>query len=197
MLKRFWIHGIAAVLAICAGVAISLYVEGVRQERPSIVVGGPFTMVDQDGRSITKQDLDQTAVALFAGFTHCPDVCPTTLLRLSSLMKQLGSDAAKIRMVLVTVDPERDTPDVLKSYLAAFEGDFTGMTGTPEQLSDFAKVYRLFYEKSGTGSDYTMNHTSGVFLFRKGGTFQGTLDQHEADDVALRKLNMLAGDYQP
>jgi len=183
MLKRFWIHGVAAVLAIGAGVAISLYLESPGRERPAIEIGGPFTMVDHD----------QTAVALFAGFTHCPDVCPTTLLRLSNLMKQLGSDAAKVRIVLVTVDPERDTPEVLKSYLAAFEGDFTGMTGTPEQLKDFAKAYRLFYEKSGTGSDYTMNHTSGVFLFRKGGTFQGTLDQHEADDVALRKLKMLAG----
>lgn len=193
MLKRFWIHGVAAVLAIGAGVAISLYLESPGRERPAIEIGGPFTMVDQDGQTITKQDLDQTAVALFAGFTRCPDVCPTTLLRLSSLMKQLGSDAAKIRIVLVTVDPERDTPEVLKSYLAAFEGDFTGMTGMPGQLKDFAKAYRLFYEKSGSGSDYTMNHTSGVFLFRKGGTFQGTLDQHEADDVALRKLKMLAG----
>lgn len=196
MLKRFWIHGLAAVLAICAGVAISLYLESPGPERQAIEIGGPFTMVDQDGQAITRQDLDQTAVALFAGFTHCPDVCPTTLLRLSNLMKQLGSDAAKIRIVLVTVDPERDTPEILKSYLAAFEGDFTGMTGTPEQLKEFAKAYRLFYEKSGTGSDYTMNHTSGVFLFRKGGTFQGTLDQHEADDVALRKLKMLAGASQ-
>jgi len=193
MLKRFWIHGVAAVLAICAGVAISLYLETPGQERPSIAIGGPFTMVDQDGQIITKQNLDQTAVALFAGFTHCPDVCPTTLLRLSSLMKQLGSDAPKIRIVLVTVDPERDTPEVLKSYLAAFEGDFTGMTGTPEQLKDFAKAYRLFYEKSGTGSEYTMNHTSGVFLFRKGGAFQGTLDQHESDEVAVKKLKLLTG----
>ncbi|WP_373504716.1 SCO family protein [Aestuariivirga sp.] len=142
---------------------------------------------------MTQQDLDQTAVALFAGFTHCPDVCPTTLLRLSNLLEQLGGDADKVRVVLVSVDPERDTPQVLKSYLEAFEGDFTGMTGTPEQLKAFAKAYRLFYEKSGTGSDYTMNHTAGVFLFKKGGAFQGTLDQHEPDDTALRKLKMLTG----
>lgn len=187
----------AALLAIGVGAALSLYLESLQQERPSIVIGGPITMVDQHGRSISKEDLDKTAVALFAGFTHCPDLCPTTLLRLSTLMKQLGDDAAKICVVLVTVDPERDTPEVLKSYLASFEGDFTGLTGTPGQLRDFATAYRLFYEKSGTDSDYTMNHTSGVFLFRKGGTFQGTLDQHEADDVALRKLKMLARTQQP
>lgn len=193
MLKRFWIQGVAAVLAICAGVAISLYLESTAQERLPIEIGGPFTMIDQEGRPISKQVLDRTAVALFAGFTHCPDVCPTTLLRLSTLVKQLGEDEGKIRVVLVSVDPERDTPEVLKSYLAAFEGDFTGMTGTPEQLKAFAKAYRLFYEKSGTGSDYTMNHTSGVFLFRKGGAFQGTLDQHESDEVAVKKLKLLTG----
>jgi protein SCO1/2 len=193
MVRRFWIHGVAAVLALCAGVAIAVYLETGRMAVPAIEIGGPFTMVDQDGRVITRQDLDQTAVALFAGFTHCPDVCPTTLLRLSNLMKQLGGDAEKIRVILVSVDPERDTPGVLKSYLAAFEGDFTGMTGTPEQLKEFAQAYRLFYEKSGTGSDYTMNHSAGVFLFKKGGAFQGTLDQHEPEDVALRKLKMLAG----
>lgn len=193
MLKRFWIHGVAAVLAICAGVAISLYLESTAQERLPIEIGGPFTMIDQEGRPISKQVLDRTAVALFAGFTHCPDVCPTTLLRLSTLVKQLGEDEGKIRVVLVSVDPERDTPEVLKSYLAAFEGDFTGMSGTPEQLKAFAKAYRLFYEKSGTGSEYTMNHTSGVFLFRKGGAFQGTLDQHESDEVAVKKLKLLTG----
>jgi protein SCO1/2 len=193
MFGRFWIHGVAAVLALCAGVAIALYLETGRMEVPAIDIGGPFTMTDQNGRNITKQDLDQTAVALFAGFTHCPDVCPTTLLRLSNLLEQLGGDAEKIRVVLVSVDPERDTPQVLKSYLAAFGGDFTAMTGTPEQLKTFAKAYRLFYEKSGNGSDYTMNHSAGVYLFGKGGAFQGTLDQHEPDDVALRKLKVLAG----
>jgi protein SCO1/2 len=193
MHRRFWIHALAALFALCAGVAISVYLEVVRTDVATIEIGGPFTMVDQDGQTITKQDLDQTAVALFAGFTHCPDVCPTTLLRLSNLLSQLGADADKIRVVLVSVDPERDTPEVLKSYLAAFEGEFTGMTGRPEQLKSFAKSYRLFYEKSGTGEDYAMNHTSGVFLFKKGGAFQGTLDQHEADDVALRKLKLLTG----
>lgn len=186
-------HGITVVLAVCAGVAISLYLETRPAEVSTLQIGGPFMMTDQDGRPITKQDLDQTAVALFAGFTHCPDVCPTTLLRLATLMKQLGADARRIRVVLVSVDPERDTPEVLKSYLAAFEGDFTGMTGTPEQLKALAKAYRLFYEKSGAGSDYVMNHTSGVFLFKKGGAFQGTLDQHEPDDIAIRKLKLLIG----
>jgi len=193
MIRRFWIHWLAALFALCTGVAISVYLETTGTRVAKVEIGGPFTLVDQDGQTIAKQDLDQTAVALFAGFTHCPDVCPTTLLRLSNLLNQLGEDAGKIRIVLVTVDPERDTPKVLKSYLVAFEGEFTGMTGTPEQLKSFATAYRLFYEKSGTGENYTMNHTSGIFLFKKGGAFQGTIDQHEADDIALQKLKMLTG----
>jgi protein SCO1/2 len=193
MIRRLSLAISALLLVVSAGIVAFQAVSLDQGQGTSIQIGGPFMMLDQHGRTITKQDLDQSAVALFAGFTHCPDVCPTTLLRLSNLMKQLGVDADKIRVVLVSVDPERDTPQVLKSYLEAFEGDFTGMTGTPEQLKAFATAYRLFYEKSGTGSDYTMNHTAGVFLFKRGGAFQGTLDQHEPDDAALRKLKMLTG----
>jgi protein SCO1/2 len=194
MIRRLSLAISALLLIVSAGVVVFHVVNLDRGQGTSIQIGGPFTMRDQDGQIITKQDLDQSAVALFAGFTHCPDVCPTTLLRISNLMKLLGEDAKKIRVVLVSVDPERDTPQVLKSYLAAFEGDFTGMTGTPEQLKNFAKAYRLFYKKSGIGSDYLMDHSAGVYLFKRGGAFQGTLDQHEPDDVALRKLKMLTGD---
>jgi protein SCO1/2 len=194
MIRRLSLAISALLLVVSAGVVAFQAVNLDQGQDTSIQIGGPFTMRDQDGRTITKQDLDQSAVALFAGFTHCPDVCPTTLLRISNLKKLLGEDASKIRVVLVSVDPERDTPQVLKSYLAAFEGDFTGMTGTPEQLKAFAKAYRLFYKKTGTGSDYSMDHSAGVYLFKRGGAFQGTLDQHEPDDVALRKLKMLTGD---
>ncbi len=194
MIRRLSLTISALLLIVSAGVVAFQVVSLDRGQGTSIQIGGPFTMVDQDGQTITKRDLDQAAVALFAGFTHCPDVCPTTLLRISNLMKLLGDDANKIRVVLVSVDPERDTPQVLKSYLAAFEGDFTGMTGTPERLKAFAKAYRLFYKKSGIGSDYLMDHSAGVYLFKRGGAFQGTLDQHEPEDVALRKLKMLTGD---
>ena len=105
---------------------------------------------------------------------------------------RLGPDAEKLQVILVSVDPERDTPDVLKAYLAAFDPRIIGLTGTPEQLADFAKAYRFFYEKvPGSDSSYTMNHSAGVFLFRKSGEFQGTVDSEESDKVALEKLKML------
>ena len=190
----------AAVLLLAAALA-GFYLMNRQLSGPGgsgvALVGGPFTLTNQDGMKVTEKNYLGKHMLVFFGYTYCPDVCPTELQVMMAALDSLGTEAEKIQPVFVSVDPERDTPEVLKSYLAAFEGDFTGMTGMPGQLKDFAKAYRLFYEKSGTGSDYTMNHTSGVFLFRKGGSFQGTLDQHEADDVALRKLKMLAGASQP
>lgn len=182
----------AAVLGSVLGLAIAAYVAPWDAAEESISIGGEFTLVDQDGRTVTKPDFDAKALALFAGFTYCPDVCPATLLRLASFLDQLGADAGKIQVVLFSVDPERDTPAVLKSYIASFDKRFSAVTGTPEQVKAFAKAYRIFYAKvPREGGDYTMNHSAGVFLFEKGGTFQGTLDLHEADDVAVAKLKML------
>lgn len=161
-------------------------------ELQAIGIGGPFAMTDHNGRAVTEKDFGGKAMAIFAGFTYCPDVCPTTLTRLSGLMQKLGSDADKLQVIMVSVDPERDTPEVLKSYLDAFDPRIVGLTGTPDQLAAFAKTFRIFYEKvSDSSGGYTMNHSAGVFLFRKPGEFQGTIDREETDKVALEKLKML------
>jgi protein SCO1/2 len=152
-------------------------------------IGGAFTMTDQEGRSVSEKDFQGKARAIFFGFTACPDICPTMLTRMASLLDQLGEDAAQVNVILVSVDPERDTPDVLASYLQAFDPRITGLTGTAAQLADFAKRYRVFYEKiPGDGGSYTMNHTSGVLLFDAHGNFQSIIDGHEPEDVALKKL---------
>jgi len=157
-----------------------------------LFIGGPFAMTDHNGRAVTEKDYASKAKAIFFGFTYCPDVCPTTLARLTVLMEELGPDAEKLQVILVSVDPERDTPDVLKSYLEAFDPRFVGLTGTPDQLAAFARNYRIFYEKVPDSSGgYTMNHSAGVFLFGKSGEFQGTIDREETDKVALEKLNLL------
>lgn len=185
---------VAVALVVTAWPSIRAFFDVRQPNREAIVIGGPFTLVDHTGRTVTEKDLHQKATALFAGFTYCPDVCPTTLTRLAGLVEKLGDDADKIQVVLFSVDPDRDTPESLKAYLSNFSDRFIALSGTAQQTADFAKAYRIFYEKvPRENGDYTMNHTAGVFLFRKGGEFQGTVDAHEGDDVALRKLKMAAG----
>ncbi len=154
-----------------------------------VIIGGPFAMTSHLGRAVTEKDYLGKPIAMFFGFTNCPDICPTVLLRMTEVMAKLGPDADKLQVVLVSVDPERDTPDVLKSYIAQFDPRFSAMTGTPEQLAAFAKGYRFVYKKVPLqGNEYTMDHSAGVYLYDAKGGFVGTLDPHEADDVVLKKI---------
>lgn len=160
---------------------------------PKAQVGGPFDMVDQNGRPVSEKTYLGKSLAIFFGFTYCPDICPTTLSRLSRLLGKLPpSDADKIQVILVTVDPERDTPEALKAYLSAFDERFIGLTGTGQQLSQFAKSYRAYYEKvpDATGG-YSMNHSSGVYLFDASGTFFSLLSSDADDEAAVAKLTEL------
>jgi protein SCO1/2 len=159
-----------------------------------IEIGGAFDMVDQSGRPVSEKTYLGKPMAIFFGFTYCPDICPTTLARLSALLGKLPvEDAARIQVILVSVDPERDTPDSLKTYLSAFDERFIGLTGTPQQLAQFAKTYRAFYEKvpDATGG-YTMNHSAGVYLFDASGGFSTILSSDMDDTTALGKLAQLA-----
>jgi protein SCO1/2 len=158
----------------------------------ALFIGGPFAMTEHNGRAVTDKDYAGKAKAIFFGFTYCPDVCPTTLARLTVLMEKLGPDAEKLQVILVSVDPGRDTPEVLKAYLAAFDPRIIGLTGTTEQLAKFAKSYRVFYERiPGPDGDYTLNHSAGIYLFKASGELQGTVDAHEPDETAIRKLKLV------
>ncbi len=157
-------------------------------------IGGPFDMVDHNGRTVSEKTYLGRPMAIFFGFTYCPDICPTTLSRLSALLDKLPpEDANRIQVILVSVDPERDTPEALKAYLSAFDARFIGLTGTPQQLSRFARAYRAFYEKVPDASGgYTMNHSAGVYLFDVSGQFSSILSSDTADTVATSKLSELA-----
>lgn len=184
--------GIAFIAAALFAFAAEVFIAWPTREQPAqslSTIGGPFTMTDHKGQTVSEKDFRGKASALFFGFTACPDICPTMLTRMASLLDQLGEDAGKINVILVSVDPERDTPEVLASYLQAFDPRITGLTGTAGQLADFAKRYRVFYEKiPGEGGSYSMNHTSGVLLFDAHGNFQSIVDGHEPEDVGLKKL---------
>ena len=128
-----------------------------------------ITFVDQDGTPRTLRDYRGRLLAVFFGFARCPDVCPTRLFELSQLMEQLGSDRQRVQVLFVTLDPERDTPAVLKSYLAAFDPAFAGATGTEEQIRTLAARFYVAYRKVPVGDDYTIDHSAATYLIDPAG----------------------------
>jgi protein SCO1/2 len=158
----------------------------------SALLGGPFTLTAADGSTVTDQSLKGRPFALFFGFTRCPDVCPTTLARLAKLRRAMGSDGEKLRIVFVSVDPESDTPADIGQYTALFGAAILGLTGTPEQIAQIAKAYRIYYAKvPQDGGNYTVDHSATVFLMDRDGRLQSTLDMKEGDEPALAKLHRL------
>lgn len=157
-------------------------------------IGGPFELTAHDGRTFSNRDLTGKPYAIFFGFTRCPDVCPTTLLDMTNRLEELKGDADKLRILFVTVDPERDTAPFLAEYMTSFDKRILGLTGTREQIAAITKAYRVIYEKvPGTGADYTMNHTATVYLFDAKGGFAGTLAYQEAEANQRAKLQRLIG----
>lgn len=155
--------------------------------------GGPFTLVDAKGQPFSNTKLNGRPYAIFFGFTHCPDVCPTTLARMVKLRQQLGSGEQPFEIVFVTVDPERDGPAEVGKYAELFNSPITGLTGSPAQIEQVKKQFGIFSQKvDQPGGDYSVNHTSTVLLFDKNGTFSGTISPEEQDEAALAKLKRIS-----
>ena len=159
----------------------------------SPAVGGPFTLVDQDGRTVTEKDFAGRPHLVFFGFTHCPDVCPTTLFQMSEVLKAAGDEGRTLRALFITVDPERDRPEVLKDYLASFDDRIVGLTGDPAAVDAAVKAYRGYARKVPTGEgDYTLEHTSTVYLMDRRNRFVSTLRlDRPADETAREVLKQL------
>jgi protein SCO1/2 len=126
-----------------------------------------LNLTDADGQRRRLEDFRGKVTVVFFGFTQCPDVCPTTLLELAQVKKSLGADGQRIQGVFVTVDPERDTPELLKAYVANFGADFVALRGTPEETQAAAKSFKIFYNKVAgkTPTSYTIDHTAGSYVF--------------------------------
>ena len=156
-------------------------------------LGGPFELVRQDGKTITHKDLLGRSHAIFFGFTHCPDICPTTIYEASSWMNKLGEKKQNIDFYFITVDPERDTHEVLATYISSFSDRISALTGTPEQVQKAISGYKIFAEKVPLeDDDYTMDHTATILLFKPNGDLLGTIGYGENSDTAVAKLKRLA-----
>lgn len=154
--------------------------------------GGPFTMTDQNGHTVTDQTLRGKPYAIFFGFTRCPDVCPTSLNRMALLRKQLGADGDKFNIIFVSVDPGHDTRAGIGNYLTLFGTPMIGLTGTDAQLAQIVEAFRIYYEKVPVeGGDYTIDHTATIFLIDADGKFVTTISHQEDQKAALQKLKRL------
>jgi protein SCO1/2 len=157
-------------------------------------IGGPFTLTNQDGRQISDRDFAGRYRLMYFGYTYCPDVCPVDLQKLMAGYKQLeGSDpeiAAQVAPIFVSVDPERDTPPVLKQYVSAFHPKLTGLTGTPDQIAQIAKEYAIVYSKEAKpgATDYLVNHSRVAYLFGPKGDPIALIPQDGAPDAIAAEL---------
>jgi protein SCO1/2 len=158
-------------------------------------IGGPFTLTDQKGATVTEAALMGHPSALFFGYTFCPDVCPTTLADLTLWLSKLGPDADKLKVYFVTVDPERDTQALMANYLQAFDPRIEGLTGPRPAIDQILKDYRVYSRKveGKDGAPYSMDHTAAVYLLDDKAQFVGTIDYQEKPDTALAKLKRLVG----
>jgi protein SCO1/2 len=156
------------------------------------VYGAPFTLVDQNGAEITEAAFHGHPTALFFGFTNCPEICPTTLFEMDGWLKQVGDEGKDIRAYFVSIDPERDTPDVLKNYVGGISQRIVGITGEPAKVAEMSKAFGIYSKKVplDTGG-YTMDHTASVLLLDARGEFAGTIAYGESADTAIAKLKRL------
>ena len=180
-----------AGLGVLLGTALFILQPQQQQSASRVPIGGPFRLTSHEGKPFTDADLKGKPFAVFFGFTHCPEVCPTTLYDLTQDLEALGSDADRLRVAFITVDPEQDTPDLMRTYLSSFDPRIVGLTGTPEEVAAVAKAYKIYYRKVPTDSGYTMDHSATVFLMDGRGDFYGTSNFQESAEIRRGKLRQL------
>jgi protein SCO1/2 len=157
-------------------------------------IGGPFQLVDQNGKTVTDADLKGKWSLIYFGYTHCPDACPTALNDISIALSELGPKRDAVRPVFITVDPERDTPESLKAYVTSFDAPILALTGSAEQVAKAAKGYRVYYAKHPeAGGDYSMDHSSVIYVMDPEGRFTASFTHESAPEQIAERLKKLIG----
>ncbi len=155
-------------------------------------IGGSFRLTDQNGKTVTDADLKGKWSLVYFGYTHCPDACPTALNDISIALEDLGTKRDAVRPVFITVDPERDTPDALKAYVTSFDAPILALTGTPEQVAQAAKGYRVYYAKHPeAGGEYSMDHSSVIYVMDPQGRFTASFTHESTPEQIAERLKKL------
>jgi protein SCO1/2 len=178
--------------ALLIGTGAFLWVTGANPGKS--MIGGPFSLVNGDGRPVTDQDFRGKYLLIYFGFTFCPDVCPTSLNTLADALDRVGAKADRIQAVFITVDPKRDDPAAVKQYAAAFGTRIIGLTGTQAQIDAVAKAYRVYYRENRTGpgpNDYSMDHSSILYLMGPDGTFITPIRAEQPPEAIAATLSKL------
>jgi protein SCO1/2 len=182
---------IVGVLLALATLFLALVTRGAGQQ--PVPIGGPFNLASSAGGRLSSKELEGKPFAIFFGFTYCPDICPTTLLELSNVIKDLGAEADAMRFLFVSIDPQRDTPEQLRKYLSSFDPHITGLTGSEAEIAAVAKAYRAYFAKVPTSDGYTMNHSAITYLMGRRGEFVEHIAYQEDNAKQLLKLRKLIG----
>jgi len=180
--------------AFAASLAVGLFVMlwavgGLRTVAAPAAIGGPFQLTDQSGQPVTDKDLKGKPTLIFFGFTHCPDICPTSLFEISEVLKAMGTDADRVNTYFVSVDPERDTQAAMKDYLSSFDPHLKGLTGDPAAITKVLSAYRVYAKKVPLkDGDYTMDHTALIYLMDRDGHFVAPFNLKRTPEQAAADL---------
>ena len=186
----------AGLLVLAAGALLALAFretpQGAAGTALASAIGGPFRLTDQNGKPVSDADLRGKWQLLFFGYTHCPDACPTALNEIALALDQLGAKREAVEVVFITVDPERDTPEVLKSYVASFDVPIIALTGAPDAVAQAAKVYRVYYVKHPrSDGEYDMDHSAVIYLMNPEGRFTASFTPDSTAEAIAARLQKL------
>jgi protein SCO1/2 len=176
--------------SLVVGLVLMLWVTGgLRHVTAPAAIGGPFQLTDQTGQAVTDKSMQGRPSLIFFGFTHCPDVCPTTLFEISEVLKAMGEDGDRVNAYYISVDPERDTQAAMKEYLSSFDPRLKGLTGNAEEIAKVLSEYRVYAKKVPLkDGDYTMDHTALIYLMDRDGKFVSPFNINRKPEDAASDL---------
>jgi len=180
----------AFATSLLIGLLVMLWaMGGVRGVTAPAAIGGPFQLTDQSGAAVTEKDLQGRPTLIFFGFTHCPDVCPTSLFEISEILRAMGKDADRVNAYFISVDPERDDAKAMKDYLSSFDPHLKGLTGDPAAVQKVISAYRVYAKKVPLkDGDYTMDHTALIYLMDRDGRFVAPFNVNRKPEEAATDL---------